>query len=263
MSLRKTLLLAAAAVLAGLALAAAGYGLVAVRAGGSGVTLAPGATITPSPRPTSTQSPPATPKQWLVARALRTLTVYKRAEAGAPVRVLLPEHNRFGLDTVMLINTTVERGGRTWYEVWLPVPPNGSRGWIPAKNVTIYTVSSEIVIDTSRRVLQVVRDDKIVGEFKVAIGRRDLPTPTGFFYVTEKLKPADPNTVFGVLAIGISAFQPKLPSWPGSGQVAIHGTNQVELIGRAVSQGCVRMRNQDILEVSRLVRTGSPVVIKK
>ena len=46
--------------------------------------------------------------------------------------------------------------------------------------------------------------------------------------------------------MGISAFQPKLPHWPQGGPVAIHGTNQPELIGQAISHGCVRMRNRDM-----------------
>jgi len=45
--------------------------------------------------------------------------------------------------------------------------------------------------------------------------------------------------------------------------VAIHGTNQPELVGQAVSHGCVRMRNRDIREVGRLVPAGSPVVISE
>jgi lipoprotein-anchoring transpeptidase ErfK/SrfK len=65
-----------------------------------------------------------------------------------------------------------------------------------------------------------------------------------------------------VLALSLSAFQPKLSWWPGGGQVAIHGTNQDELIGQAVSHGCVRMHDAHILKVSGLVPAGSPVVIQ-
>ncbi len=64
-----------------------------------------------------------------------------------------------------------------------------------------------------------------------------------------------------MLALGISAFQPRLPNWPLGGPVAIHGTNQDSLIGQAVSHGCVRMHNADVLKVSAWVPTGSPVVI--
>jgi len=42
---------------------------------------------------------------------------------------------------------------------------------------------------------------------------------------------------------------------------AIHGTNQPETIGRSVSHGCVRMKNEDIATLYRLVRVGTPVFI--
>ncbi len=102
-----------------------------------------------------------------------------------------------------------------------------------------------------------------MAHFPVAVGTPQLPTPTGVYYINQKLRPASPGGPYGVLALGISAFQPKLPSWPLGGPVAIHGTNQDYLIGQAVSHGCVRMHNADVLRVSALVPTGSPVVIVK
>ena len=43
--------------------------------------------------------------------------------------------------------------------------------------------------------------------------------------------------------------------------MAIHGTNAPELIGQAISHGCIRMKNEDMLTVDELVKTGSPVTI--
>jgi hypothetical protein len=43
--------------------------------------------------------------------------------------------------------------------------------------------------------------------------------------------------------------------------IYIHGTNHPERIGRAVSHGCVRMRNDDIVELFERVREGDPVTI--
>jgi lipoprotein-anchoring transpeptidase ErfK/SrfK len=45
--------------------------------------------------------------------------------------------------------------------------------------------------------------------------------------------------------------------------VAIHGTNEPWLIGKAVSHGCVRMLDKDVLAVSKVVPAGSPVVIQE
>lgn len=41
----------------------------------------------------------------------------------------------------------------------------------------------------------------------------------------------------------------------------IHGTNQPETIGQAASSGCIRMMNQDVIDLYRRVPTGSKVVV--
>ena len=42
---------------------------------------------------------------------------------------------------------------------------------------------------------------------------------------------------------------------------ALHGTNAPETIGRSVSHGCVRLRNEDIETLYRMVPVGTPVYI--
>jgi lipoprotein-anchoring transpeptidase ErfK/SrfK len=41
----------------------------------------------------------------------------------------------------------------------------------------------------------------------------------------------------------------------------IHGTNQPEYIGQAISSGCIRMTNEDVIDLFDRVRTGAPVVV--
>jgi lipoprotein-anchoring transpeptidase ErfK/SrfK len=41
----------------------------------------------------------------------------------------------------------------------------------------------------------------------------------------------------------------------------IHGTNQPELIGEAISSGCIRMTNEDVIELYDKVKIGTPVVV--
>jgi hypothetical protein len=42
---------------------------------------------------------------------------------------------------------------------------------------------------------------------------------------------------------------------------ALHGTNKPETIGRSVSHGCVRLRNEDIAKLYEMVPIGTPVFI--
>jgi lipoprotein-anchoring transpeptidase ErfK/SrfK len=41
----------------------------------------------------------------------------------------------------------------------------------------------------------------------------------------------------------------------------IHGTNQPEYIGRAISSGCIRMTNEDIIDLYSRVQIGTIVVV--
>jgi lipoprotein-anchoring transpeptidase ErfK/SrfK len=41
----------------------------------------------------------------------------------------------------------------------------------------------------------------------------------------------------------------------------IHGTNQPEYIGQAISSGCIRMTNEDVIDLYNRVKPGSVVVV--
>jgi lipoprotein-anchoring transpeptidase ErfK/SrfK len=44
-------------------------------------------------------------------------------------------------------------------------------------------------------------------------------------------------------------------------QYRIHGTNQPEYIGRAISSGCIRMTNEDVIDLYGRVKIGTIVVV--
>jgi lipoprotein-anchoring transpeptidase ErfK/SrfK len=41
----------------------------------------------------------------------------------------------------------------------------------------------------------------------------------------------------------------------------IHGTNQPEYIGQAISSGCIRMTNEDVIDLYNRAKVGAPVVV--
>jgi len=61
-----------------------------------------------------------------------------------------------------------------------------------------------------------------------------------------------PNNPMGVAALTLSA-----------GDYAIRGTNWPGSIGTFASYGCIRMYNQDIRDLYRLVRVGTPVIVEE
>ena len=74
---------------------------------------------------------------------------------------------------------------------------------------------------------------------------RDKPNITPYF------PGGSPQNPMGAAALLIS----------GRGQYAIHGTNNPASIGHFVSYGCIRMHNEDVLDLYSRVRIGTPVVV--
>jgi len=244
-----------------LAAAFGGYAAMRARAQGSGATQALAPVAQPSPAASGASQPQY--ERWTVGKAVGPVTVYTKPSTSAKVKTQLGKVNQNGYPTLVLVHSTKEVGGKVWYRVWLAMRPNESQGWVPEGKLAFYTTSAKITISLSERKLRVYRRGALVGTYPVAVGKPGLTTPTGFFFINQKLKPPTPGGAYGVLALGISAYQPKLAYWAQGGPVAIHGTNEDWLIGKAVSHGCVRMHDKDVLEVSKYVPAGSPVVITK
>lgn len=151
-----------------------------------------------------------------------------------------------------------------WVEVLLPVRPNGATGWIPTDQVDLTRNRYSIDLDVSRHELTVFRDGETLINTKVAVGTGATPTPIGRFYLTELLRPPDPDGVYGPFAYGLSGFSETLDSFNGGpGIIGIHGTNQPDLLGTDVSHGCIRVDNDIITELSTFLPLGTPVSIHR
>jgi hypothetical protein len=170
--------------------------------------------------------------------------------------------NRNGVPTVLGVRAVLTRGDCSrWYRAQLPRHPNGVEGWVRAADVELAKVRTRLEVDLSARRVTLFRDGRPVLETVGGIGSPATPTPTGSFYVNQRLIPTDPSGPFGPGAIGISAFSNVLTGWAQGGPIAIHGTNQPWSIGKAVSDGCVRVRNDILRRLFRQAIAGTPVII--
>jgi lipoprotein-anchoring transpeptidase ErfK/SrfK len=149
------------------------------------------------------------------------------------------------------------------YLVQIPKRPNGVTGWVPARQIQVARVRTRILVDLSEKRVTLYRDGVRVLSTTAAIGSPATPTPTGSFYVNQRLLPSDPTGPFGPGAVGISAFSDVLTGWTQGGPIAIHGTNAPWSIGKAVSNGCIRLPNRTLRKVYALALGGTPVVIRR
>jgi L,D-transpeptidase catalytic domain len=151
---------------------------------------------------------------------------------------------------------------------WLAVTEAGIGNnrvvWIDAQagGVRYARTPLQLVVDVSRRTLEVRRNGEIVRRLSVAVGRPGSPTPTGRFSVTDKLNGGSFSASYGCCILALSATQPNLPAgWTGGNRIAIHGTLSPDF-GRAASAGCVHARDRDLRYLMRIVPLGTPVVIR-
>ena len=151
-----------------------------------------------------------------------------------------------------------------WYQALLPMRPNSTTGWIRAADVIPGESNFEIRISVSRHYLALLDHGEVVLEAQVAVGKPETPTPLGKFYVTDPVDlTSRPNGAYGVFALGLSAYSEVLKTFNGGpGQIAVHGNGQPDTIGKDVSNGCIRVVNDQILTIAHAVPLGTPVSIE-
>ena len=205
-------------------------------------------------------APSATQAYAAVVR--REAVVRTRPSAGAHVVGRFTRLDQNGYPTVLGVLAAHVRGCRPlWFSVQVPSPPNGTSGWVRASDVRVFPVSSRIEVDLSSRRVSVYRWGKLALTARVAIGAPGTPTPTGRYFVDERFLLSSADGPFGVAALGISAHSSVLHDWVQDGPIALHGTNEPAMIGRAVSHGCIRLRNAAMTRLFRLAPAGTPVLI--
>ena len=180
------------------------------------------------------------------------------SRSGRPIKVLKQFRPDSRATIVFAVGAIRNGSGATWYSVEVPGRPNGLMGWIPAGAVRLYAVYTKIVVDRGRRRLTLYDHGRVRLQTKVAVGRPGIETPTGRYYIQAAYQPTEHG--LGAFAFETSAYS-KLSDWPGGGIVGIHGTPYPNLLGSAVSHGCVRVSNGIARTLKRLVPIGTAVVI--
>lgn len=164
-------------------------------------------------------------------------------------------------EVYLVLDARMDSDERKWLHIRVPTRPNGRTGWVLEDDLSrLYIVRTQLVVDRSKLRATLYRKGKRVWSAPVGIGKSGTPTPRGDFWIRERLKGLGDGTAYGPWAFGTSAYS-NLSDWPGGGVVGIHGTNAPGLIPGRPSHGCVRVRNDKIRKLARLMPIGTPVRI--
>lgn len=132
---------------------------------------------------------------------------------------------------------------------------------VVGRKLKIWIQPFTILVDKSQNTLLLNSGDEIIKSYIVATGA-DNSTPVGTFKITTKLvnptwfkagavvPPESPENILGTRWLGLDVT--------GYG---IHGTTDPHTLGQQVTQGCVRMANQEVEELYTIVPVGTEVTI--
>jgi L,D-transpeptidase catalytic domain len=182
----------------------------------------------------------------------------RAAPAVAKLATTTPEGTA---NLVLVLGKAVERERDLWVRVRLPVLPNNTTGWVLRTALGAYkTVRTHLVVDLDALRATLYSAGRVVFRAQVGVGTPDAPTPRGSFYVRNKLSSFG-DSFYGPIAFGTSARSDTLTDWPAGGFIGIHGTSRPDLLPGRVSHGCIRMRNDDIIRLARLMPVGTPLTV--
>ncbi len=117
-------------------------------------------------------------------------------------------------------------------------------------------------VSLSRFELTVHLQSYFVKKYSVGIGK-DRSSPQGKLAVLEKIADPQYTDPVGRVIEGKDPRNPLGPRWLDLGNsYGIHGTIEPESIGKAASRGCIRLQNDDAIEVYDFLVKGSEVVIE-
>lgn len=129
------------------------------------------------------------------------------------------------------------------------------------------SANTEVVVDLSDRRVYVYRGGTVIASYPTGIGKKGWETPTGSFEImhmqyhpvwrhpiTGKIFEAGPDSPLGDRWIGF---------WSdGRNKIGFHGTPDDDLVGKAISHGCLRMRNPDVRMLYKQVGLGTTVIVR-
>jgi lipoprotein-anchoring transpeptidase ErfK/SrfK len=237
-------------------------GVVVLRRDGSSTSVAAAPTTTLAPTttvaPTTTTAPPV---PFEAAHAIGAAVALYDSPAAPGSTTTLPNPT---VEHVPLAFLVKEHGPPGWLHVQINQRPNEATAWIRESDVTLTPVANRIVVSVSNHQLTVYKGltDQVVFQAPVATGVARTPTPLGSFYIDVVVDLDYKGGAYGAYQLSVAGFSDVLQSFGGGpGQIAIHGTNHPELIGQDVSNGCIRMTNEDVTALVPLAPVGTPVQV--
>jgi hypothetical protein len=205
----------------------------------------------------------AAPLQPVAAQAWHVPARPRGPGAYLMARLRRPLHTRFGL-----VRAKTQFDGPVWVPVLghhgsrasllVPLRPFGRVVHADVRSLALRWSRIRVVVNLATSRLTIFRGRRAVGAFPVGQGTALTPTPTGRFFVTDRLQFGLGSPYFP-FALGLSAHQTHLsPTWIGGDQIAIHPGPMGH-----VSNGCIHVGPAAIRVLRRIAPLGTYVIVRR
>ncbi len=156
---------------------------------------------------------------------------------------------------------------------WVDVDKLPGRSGIPREVVDYDTEykPGTIVVETKERRLYYVMEDGKAMKYGIGVGRDGFRW-SGTHRISRKAEwPGwTPPPAMRKRTPGLPAYMPGGPDNPlgaralyiGATLYRLHGTSNPQTIGQAVSSGCIRLTNKDVIDLYERTRVGALVVVR-
>jgi hypothetical protein len=215
-----------------------------------------------APRQDSVLSNERTFTRW--ANPARIASIYARPTATARRVARLRWFTEDGLPEVYLVlRAHWNRDGQEWVKLRVPMRPDGTTGWVRRRDLAGFGVTHALLV-VDRRGLRIYlyEHGQRVWSAPVAVGKPSTPTPSGHFWIREKIPIRDRSSGYWPYALGTSDYS-TLTEWPKGGVIGIHGPYyEASAIPGQISHGCIRLRTWDDAWLARHVGIGTPLLVR-
>jgi lipoprotein-anchoring transpeptidase ErfK/SrfK len=163
-----------------------------------------------------------------------------------------------------VVRHQVLEDGSEWVQVRTLRNRTQVKVWIPTWATRTVWIRYKLKVDLSSRMTTVYRDGKVLRHFHVVVGTPSTPTPTGNWYVVDRMHLYNAWSQ-GRWALATSAFSRVLKEFDGGqGQIALHARGTLGApVGTAASHGCVRFNNGDIAWMAAHIPNGTTIQIQR
>ncbi|WP_414937887.1 L,D-transpeptidase family protein [Amycolatopsis sp. cmx-11-51] len=132
-----------------------------------------------------------------------------------------------------------------WAQVLLPARPNGATGWLHATPETAESAHNDfqVNVDLAEFRLEILEAGKPTGSWTIGIGKPEHPTPTGRAFILASIK--ESVNTYSPIVLPLSSHSDSHETFGGGpGTVGMHTWPDDSFVGKATSDGCIRVTRE-------------------